>query len=232
MKRFVALVMVVGLARVANAQDDDARHERAKELYDEGAKHYEHHEYELAVDAFKSAYALSGQTNLLFNIAVAYEEWSGHCDDASAFYQRYLLLKPKATDRADVETRLARMEQICPSPPAPTVSTAMPVTPPPPPPMPRPRRKLNAAPLVIAAAGFVVAAGGAVTLGATALKYGDLTKTCPCVPSAWQGWQAAGYASYALLALGGVALASGVLWFAVHPAVGVAGATVVVGGTF
>jgi tetratricopeptide (TPR) repeat protein len=230
----IALAMVAALVpRAARAQDDDRR-ERARELYDEGAKHYEHHEYELAIDAFKSAYALSGRTNLLFNIAVAYEEWSGHCDDASDFYRRYLRLKPEAIDRADVETRLARMELICPSP-HPPVTVVVPVTPPPPispPPAQPPKRKLNAPPLIIATVGFVVAGSGAVTLGATADKYADLTKTCPCAPSTWQGWQAAEYVSYALLAVGSVALASGLLWFAVHPGVGAPGAAVVVGGAF
>jgi tetratricopeptide (TPR) repeat protein len=237
-RHWVAFVIAASLvAKAAGAQDDDARRERARQLYDAAAKHYEHHEYELAIDAFKSAYALSGRANLLFNIAVAYEEWSGHCDDAREFYRRYLALKPDATDRGNVERRLARIELICPSTPTVTVTPVPTITPPPQPPpaLPPPKRRLNAAPLVIATVGFVVAGGGAVTLGVTALKYADFTKTCsfssPCPPSAWQGWQAAEYVSYALLAVGGVALASGLLWFAVHPGVS-GGATVVVGGTF
>ena len=231
MKRFaLALALFSLVATAASAQDEDARRERARQLYDEGAKRFEQHQYELAVDAFKSAYALSGRTNLLFNIAVAYEEWSGHCDDAREFYERYLRLKPDATDRGDVETRLARIQQICPSAPvAPVVTTVVPVAPPPPPP-PVSRRKLNVTPLIVAALGLVVAGGGAVTRGITAVKYGDLTQVCPCAPSAWQGWQVAEYASYVMLAVGGVALASGLTWIVVHPTI--AGASVVVGGAF
>jgi tetratricopeptide (TPR) repeat protein len=230
----VTLAMTVSLAaRAASAQDDDTRRERAKQLYDEGVKRYGHHEYDLAIDAFKSSYTLSGRANLLFNIAVAYDEWSGHCEDARDFYRRYLRAKPEATDRGDVDTRLARIEQICPSAPvAPVVVTPV-VTPVlTPSPLSVPRRKLNAAPLVIATLGFVVAAGGAVTLGATAVKYGELTNAAPVPPAAWQAWQAASYVSYALLAAGGVVLASGLFWFAVHPAIGTSGAGVVVGAAF
>ncbi len=222
-------VIVILPAWTARAQDDDPRYARARSLYDEGAAHYTHHEYELAIDAFKSAYALSGKSNLLYNIALAYEEWSGHCADAREFYNRYLRLKPDASDRPDVEARLARTDQICPS--VPIVSATNIVTAPPPAPH-KPTRSRNAVALIVAGSGFVIAAGGGVTLAVAGAKYGEIRQTCPCPPAVWQPWQTATYVSYALIAAGGVALASGLLWFAAHPIVGANGGGVVVGGAF
>jgi len=208
-----ALAAIMTLAAWARADDDDARQQRARELYEEGAAHYQAHEYEAAVEAFKSAYAIAGRASLLFNVALAYEEWGSHCPEAKEFYAKYLELKPDAKDRDDIEKRLTRLRALCPSKTETTPAAPDRTPPPPAPESPPPtHHRLHAAPLGIAAAGLGVGVAGAVMYGAAAAK-----PQCPCPPSSYQGWEAITDVSYVLMAIGGAAIVTGGLWFAIHP---------------
>lgn len=110
--RVVALVFAVlswGTPTPAGAADDDAE-EEARAHYEAGLRHYNLGEFDEAIAEFKKAYALSGAPGLLFNTAQAYRLKGDH-KQALYFYRTYLRLVPEAPNRADVEARIAEMEQ-------------------------------------------------------------------------------------------------------------------------
>ena len=93
----------------ATAFGDSATETRARALHAQGVRHYNLAEYDLAIEVFKQAYALTPFPGLLFNIAQAYRH-QGECGRALEFYRSYLRQKPTAADRAEVERHLREME--------------------------------------------------------------------------------------------------------------------------
>jgi tetratricopeptide (TPR) repeat protein len=61
---------------------------KAKQLYDEGFRHFNVAEYPQAIESWKQAYLISKKPLLLFNIAQAYR-LSGDCKQAMTFYDNY-----------------------------------------------------------------------------------------------------------------------------------------------
>lgn len=112
----LAAALVVTAIHPASAQPsptptEDANKAKAKELYEKGNTHYNLGEYDLAVAAFKESYALSQAPGLLFNIAQSYRLKKDY-EQASHFYETYLRLKPDASNRPDVEARIAEMKKM------------------------------------------------------------------------------------------------------------------------
>src|SRR5678816_1480353 len=93
------------------AMTEDEKKAKAKSLYEEGLKHYNLGEYDSAIAAFKSAYAISSAPGLLFNIAQSYRLKKDY-EEASNFYLTYLRLKPDAPNRSDVEQRIEEMNKL------------------------------------------------------------------------------------------------------------------------
>lgn len=90
---------------------DDEKKAKAKAAYEKGLGHYNLGEFDLAIAAFKEAYAISNAPGLLFNVAQSYRLKKDY-EQASYFYTTYLRLKPEAANRADVEARLEEMEKM------------------------------------------------------------------------------------------------------------------------
>lgn len=63
-----------------------------------------------AAEVFDAGYELHPYSAFLFNAGVALEK-AGKLEDAIAHFKRYLEIDPKAPDRADVMTRIARVEK-------------------------------------------------------------------------------------------------------------------------
>src|SRR3954447_17692225 len=91
--------------RAQNAQDE------ARELYKKGMTHYELGEFDVAIDEFKRAYALTSAPGLLFNLAQVYR-MKKDPEQAVYFYRTYLRLVPDAPNRADVEALLAENQAL------------------------------------------------------------------------------------------------------------------------
>lgn len=89
----------------------DDKKAKAKAAYEKGLGHYNLGEFDLAIESFREAYALSSAPGLLFNIAQSHRLKKDY-EQASYFYRTYLRLKPDAPNRADVEARLEEMDKL------------------------------------------------------------------------------------------------------------------------
>ena len=77
--------------------------ERSHALYENGFKLYQEGSYDEAIVAFRSAYALSGEPTLLYNLALAAER-AGDYDMALEYLQAYRVFaknRLKLTGRCD-----------------------------------------------------------------------------------------------------------------------------------
>jgi tetratricopeptide (TPR) repeat protein len=82
--------------------------QRALDHYQRGVSAYRGGDYEVAIQAFNDAYEVDPAPILVFNIAQAHWKLS-HREPALAAYRRYLSLEPGATNRAQVEGRIAEL---------------------------------------------------------------------------------------------------------------------------
>lgn len=115
------LGMCVLLASAPVLADDKAK---AKELYDEGLRHYQVAEYTQAIDAWKQAYLISKKPLLLFNIGQAYR-LSGDCTQAMTFYDNYAEAEPNPKNQDELDQAVAACKTV--KPPAVTTDTKPPV---------------------------------------------------------------------------------------------------------
>jgi hypothetical protein len=99
------LVVASGLARASDPpptsdaeQSVDALHQ-----YQRGLAAYNSASYEAAIEAFTASYRLSGDPELLFNIAQAHRHRPGGCGDAFHFYREYIRLEPDVARRTSAE---------------------------------------------------------------------------------------------------------------------------------
>jgi hypothetical protein len=160
----------------------------------------------------------------LFNIAQAHRlAGPSHCDKALAAYETYLREDPQTSNHVEVEQRIGEMracadqERASAAPAAPRAPAGSDTTKPdvatPPPDRAGPLPSPNAAPLVVTAAGGVLAATGAILYWRARVKFDHVKDTCPCPEGQFSSWQTATYASYGLLAVGGATLVGGLSWW-------------------
>jgi tetratricopeptide (TPR) repeat protein len=227
-----AAVMLFLVATNGWAQTAGANRQRAKELFRDGVEAYDQGRYDQALTQFQKAHALSHSASLYFNMA-ACEEHLDHFHSAAVLLRQYLLEKPAANDRGNVELRIQSLEereaqQRTPKPepaPPPVVTPPAPVVQPAPiiatpvgkAPADQPRPKLKYTWVLLGVTG--AAAIAAVGVGAyTVVHHDDLKKGC--------GATAAGCSDAQVSGLKSTAVATDVL---IGVAAAAAVATVVVG---
>lgn len=137
-------IAIVGLGAALGARpafaDDTAK---AKQLYDEGFRHFNVAEYPQAIESWKQAYLIAKKPLLLFNIAQAYR-LSGDCKTAMTFYNNYqnsetsiknqdeldsAIAACKAADAKPVEPKPVEPNPTEPKTPTPTPTAAITTTP-------------------------------------------------------------------------------------------------------
>ncbi|MCA1662939.1 MAG: hypothetical protein LC659_01435 [Myxococcales bacterium] len=232
----VALALVVCAPTVRAAGGADSLQE-AKDHYDRGMAHYELGEFASAVEEFKQAYARSQAPGLLFNLAQA-SRLNKDYEQALHFYRTYLRVRPDAANRDDVEKRIGELEPIvemrrraeeeqlpavsrqpAPRPPAPrsvieeqpTIARPLPSG-----------RGEKIAGIVVGVAGVGLVAAG-VGLGVAALDAQNKLSSLATQMGSWTPGQASLYqtgqrdaaAATALYVVGGAAVATGVILYAV-----------------
>jgi hypothetical protein len=223
-----------GTARAGESADSL---QEAKDHYDRGMAHYELGEFAAAVDEFKLAYARSQAPGLLFNLAQA-SRLNKDYEQALHFYRAYLRVRPDAANRDDVERRITELEPIVEvrrkaeveqlsagshQPSEPTLITpaaeAHPAVGKPPLPSGRPLRISG---IVVGVAGVAALAAG-IGLGVAALDAQNKLSSLASQMGSWSPAQASLYqsgqndaaASTALYVVGGAAIATGVVLYAV-----------------
>ncbi len=110
---FAFLLATVTAGRSASAQEDgpdDTALSQAKQHFEVGKQAFQARDYAGAVREFRAAKALRDSPVLDYNIALAYEQL-GKPKAAARAYRRYLQGKPDAPNRADVEARVAMLDQ-------------------------------------------------------------------------------------------------------------------------
>jgi tetratricopeptide (TPR) repeat protein len=209
-RAWVVSLMLVSVSALAKKPDP------ARELYQKGIVHYDLAEYDLAIDAFKQAYALSNEPGLLFNLAQTYRLKKDHAQ-ALHFYETFLGLRPATPNRADVEAQIVKMRealaaeeaerqrQAAETPPPPPPQPVVVVAPPPPPPPKFTSTARGRATIALAAIGgfaLVTAAGtGGVAL-AERSRYDAGCAAGACDPSLFTGGQRLAIATDVLIGVG------------------------------
>ena len=238
--RLLAALFVVVLAGTAHAHGQrkhgapaQSPQDEARDLYKKGMTHYEIGEFDVAIEEFKRAYALTSAPGLLFNIAQVYR-MKKDPEQAVYFYRTYLRLVPDAPNRTDVEALLAENQKLldelnakkradaeaaaaAAAADAAAKAAAASTAPPPPPPKPRPWR----AELYSGVAGAAVGLGAlaaAVALGArsssdaakinSANAEGDVPWDAS-KQALWRDGQNSATAATALYVVGGALVAAG-----------------------
>jgi tetratricopeptide (TPR) repeat protein len=234
MRLAIALCAVFVYGEAAAAPADPAR-----VLTRQGLDLYKRGEYAAAVERFNQAYAIAPAPLLLYDVAQAYR-LAGDCDRARRYYVEYLMADPVGARAAGVKRRIVDMEACAHATveraaPTPTPRPAAHVEPPPvvPPttvPAPAPSASALALPPPprshrLRTAGFAVGGGGVALIGTAIYLSTRASSDSSQVAQLYQGggsWsdhyqavqsdgRASTSASIALYAVGGAALATGVL---------------------
>jgi tetratricopeptide (TPR) repeat protein len=110
-RAFLALGLTfVLLAATAPPARADATSE-AREHYQKGTSFYDLGKYNDAVREFEAAYQIKNDPALLYNLAQSHRQ-AGNSEQALHFYRTYLRRVPKAPNRAEIEGRIAQLEQL------------------------------------------------------------------------------------------------------------------------
>lgn len=106
-----AVVLVLGalLPGAAQAQGEGQK-KLAKEHYEKATRLYDVGKYGEAIAEYEQSYLLIGDAALLFNIGQAYRLWD-RPEEAIRAYKNYLRQRPDASNRADVERKIADLER-------------------------------------------------------------------------------------------------------------------------
>jgi tetratricopeptide (TPR) repeat protein len=103
-------VVLVAAALTGMARADQRPGETARQHYEEAVAAFNLSEFRRAAEEYTEAYKLFHDPTLLYNIAQSYR-LARDVPHAISFYQAYLRSAPNATNRAEVEERLARMKE-------------------------------------------------------------------------------------------------------------------------
>lgn len=104
------VVGLVVLAAASSARAAGENMEQAKAYFKSGVEAYDQGKYEVALREFQHAHALSHSPALYFNMA-ACEEHMDHFQAAGLLLRQYLIEKPDADDRDNVQLRIKSLEE-------------------------------------------------------------------------------------------------------------------------
>jgi len=207
----------------------------AARLYEEGMAAYDAGDYEEALAAFTESYNLSGETGLLYNLAVCSER-TGRGEKAVAYYELYLEENPDAEDSAEVKARLESLRRPADTAAPPAVDEKPRAQEGTQPEEAQPETaqaaksdvvtdldaidaaqagKAPVGPAVVVGAGGLVLAAGILTAISAYKKYGDLESSCSpgCTDAQLEPTRNTALAADILMCSGGVAVAAGALWW-------------------
>ncbi|MCU1277006.1 MAG: ligand-gated channel protein [bacterium] len=102
-----AACLVLALSSSAAADDRTT----ARDHFLKGTKYFDLGHFDEAIKEYEAAYEIKDEPVLLYNIAQAHR-LAGHSKEAVHFYRSYLRRVPKATNRDEVETKIAEISKL------------------------------------------------------------------------------------------------------------------------
>lgn len=96
----------LSLSVVAQAQPSEA-----ERRFVSGTKHFDLAEYEAALADFKEGYRISNDPVFLYNTAQCYRQMHDNAN-ALRYYRVYLSRSPNASNRAEVEQKIERLQRV------------------------------------------------------------------------------------------------------------------------
>lgn len=105
------LALCIAAPVVAHAQSESEKKQQARERYEKATRLYDVGKYGEAITEYEEAYLLVEDAALLFNIGQAYRLWD-RPEEAIRAYKNYLRRRPEATNRTDVEKKIADLERL------------------------------------------------------------------------------------------------------------------------
>jgi hypothetical protein len=188
--------------------------EASRKEYDEGARAYEHGQYDLALRHFEAALRAAPSPEFWFNIGRCHERL-GRWAEAATAYERYLAGKPTVEDAVQIRERISDLRLRAHEAARLTHAPA----PPPPSAPPSPRHPLRVPALILVGVTVALAAGATGAYFSAWSEYQSRRDACQgtCSPESLEGLrtrvQTAEVAGGVLFALAGAALvADVVLW--------------------
>jgi tetratricopeptide (TPR) repeat protein len=107
----VALVLCVLCAWATSARAKAGDHKaEAKAHYDNAVRQFDLGKYDDAAEEFKTAYDLTGEAAILYNVAQAYR-LAGNFDLAAQFYRNVLRKLPEVQNRDEIKGRIVEMDE-------------------------------------------------------------------------------------------------------------------------
>jgi tetratricopeptide (TPR) repeat protein len=106
---FAAVLLL--FASAAQASPTDAAKAEARGHYERGLAHFNLREYPQAINEFQAAYRTLPDPVFLYNLAQSYR-LSNAAEQALYFYQTYLRAATNASNRSEVEDRIATLEKL------------------------------------------------------------------------------------------------------------------------
>ena len=208
---FMALALCALVPAGARAQSQAEKRQQAKEHYEKATRLYDVGKYSEAIGEYEAAYLLIEDAALLFNIGQAYRLWD-RPEDAIRAYKNYLRRRPEASNRADVERKIADLEKLgedrrrdlAAPPPAAPLAPPQAATPVQPEPSPVPLAPVE--PVVAATPASLEPVGAAYV------------QPAPVVPSSSLPDSKSNWLSYTLIGVGGACLVTTVIAAAVGAA--------------
>ncbi|MDB4965771.1 MAG: Thiol-disulfide isomerase [Myxococcales bacterium] len=107
----VCLMLVVSPAWAQTPAPVDDRAQQAKLHYETGMAHFQLEEWDKAIEEWQAGFLIKPVPQFLYNIAQAYRQ-SKRPEKALGFYQKYLRMEPKASNRAEVERHIAQLNKL------------------------------------------------------------------------------------------------------------------------
>jgi|GEM_PF-2240585 len=236
MRNFSTLVLLSLLTSVARPAFADER-SVAREHYQKGTKEFDLGLYEDAITDLMAAYKAVADPAFLYNIAQAHR-LAGHSVEALRFYRVFLTKVPRASNRDDVELKMAELQkaieqqkktqtQLPPDQvlkPAQSETVKAEAEEPPPPPKPvvvlpppdsRPAHRLKIAGVATMGAGVLVVAVGVVSAVLGSQTADSISRSPTFDPKQLDSYRTYQALEGAFLGLGAVALVSGAIIYGV-----------------
>jgi tetratricopeptide (TPR) repeat protein len=106
----LAVLLAFSIAGQARAQNPSPE-ELARRHHERGTTFYNLGQFEEAISEFRKGYEQKGDPVFLLNIGEAYRQLGAH-EKALFFYRRYLSAMPAAPNRAEIDEKVAALQQL------------------------------------------------------------------------------------------------------------------------